>query len=362
MYRLVVIDDEYIVVRGIEAIIKREKLNCEIVGAAYNGLEALQLLEETKPDIVITDIRIPKLDGLSLIEEAKEFLPNTYFIVISGFKEFEYAKRALSMGVKSYIEKPVTIDKVKEAFAWIDREELKKKAVGMAEDHELRRKELDQYTDKMLDSIIINDSDMLKKQFEKLMMMLRAYFPEINQYRRECLQVLCVLSEFYQEKERGDNWSSGISFDEIKSKKTYREIEGYADKIIEKIVGSLETQNCSSNHRDIKLLIEYIGSHYHLDIGLNELATIVDLNPAYLSILFKEEVGMSYIKYLTNLRIKKAKEYLLDDYKVTQVSEMVGYNNYRHFCDIFKKYVGQSPNEFKGCIRTKDRIEGVSAL
>lgn len=355
MYRLVVIDDEYIVVRGIEAIIKREKLNCEIIGAAYNGLEALQLLEETKPDIVITDIRIPKMDGLSLIEEAKEFLPDTYFIIISGFKEFEYAKRALSMGVKSYIEKPVTIEKVKEAFAWIEREELKKKAVGMMEDHELRRKELDQYTDEMLNSIITNDADLLKNQFDKLMTILRAYFPEINQFRRECLQVLCVLSEFYKEKERGDNWCSGISFNEIKSKKTYREIEGYADKIIEKIVGSLETQNCSAKHRDIKQLLEYIGSHFFQDIGLNELATIVDLNPAYLSILFKEEVGMSYIKYLTNLRIKKAKEYLLSDYKVTQVSEMVGYNNYRHFCDIFKKYVGQSPNEYKGCVRTKER-------
>jgi two-component system response regulator YesN len=117
----------------------------------------------------------------------------------------------------------------------------------------------------------------------------------------------------------------------------------------------METENHCANHRDIKQLLEYIGSHYDQDIGLNELAMMVDLNPAYLSILFKEEVGTSYIKYLTNLRIKKAKEYLLEDYMVTQVSEMVGFNNYRHFCEIFKKYVGQTPNEYKGCIRTKDR-------
>ncbi len=357
MYRLVVIDDEYIVVRGIEAIIKREKLNCEVVGAAYNGIEALALLEETKPDIVITDIRIPKMDGLSLIEEAKEFLPDTYFIVISGFKEFEYARRALSMGVKSYIEKPVTIDKVKEAFAWIERDELKKKAAAMADDEVLRRKELDQFTDKMLDSIIDNDADLLKKQYEKFTLVIRAYFPEIADYRRECLQLLCVLSEFYSEKEKGNNWSSGISFDEMKSKKTYREIDEYADKIISKITGNMETQNCTANHKDVKQLLEYIGSHYQQDIGLNELASIVNLNPAYLSILFKEEVGMSYIKYLTNLRIKKAKEYLMEDYKVTQVSEMVGYNNYRHFCDIFKKYTGQSPNEYKGCTRSKEKSQ-----
>jgi two-component system response regulator YesN len=293
---------------------------------------------------------------LSLIEEAIEFLPDTYFIVISGFKEFEYAKRALSMGVKSYIEKPVTIDKVREAFTWIEKEELKKKANNLAEDQELRRKELDQYMDQMLDSIIDNDADLLKKQFEKVMMVIRAFYPDMNQYRRECLQVLCLLSEFYVEKEKGNNWSSGISFEEMKAKKTYREIEDYAEKIIRKIIGSMETQNCSANHRDIKQLLEYIGSHYNEDIGLNELAMIVDLNPAYLSILFKEEVGMSYIKYLTNLRMKKAKEYLLEDYKVTQVSEMIGYNNYRHFCDIFKKYIGQSPSEYKGCTRSKEKV------
>ncbi len=355
MYRMVVIDDEYIVVRGIEAIIKREKLDCEVVGAAYNGIEALDLLRETKPDIVITDIRIPKLDGLSLIEEAKEFLPETYFIVISGFKEFEYAKRALAMGVKRYIDKPVTIDKVKEAVAWIEKEELKKKANALTEDEELKNKELNQYTDKMLDSIIENDTTKLRKYFRNYMVVIRVLYPAMNHFKRECLKLICMLSEFYGEKERGSSWCSGISFEEMKAKDTYREIEEYAEKIIEKIIGTMETQNHSVNHRDIKQLLEYIGCHYNQDIGLNELADMVGLNPVYLSVLFKEEVGMSYIKYLTNLRIKKAKEYLLEDYKVTSVSEMVGYNNYRHFCDIFKKYVGQSPNEYKGCVRTRER-------
>lgn len=356
MYRLAVIDDEAIVIRGIEAIIKREKMDCEVVGAAYNGVEALSMLQETKPDVVITDIRIPKLDGLSLIEEAKEFLPDTYFIVISGFKEFEYAKRALSMGVISYIEKPVTIDKVKEAFVWIEKEELKKKAVSLGDNQGLLRREIDQYTDALLNSIIEDDADKLKKNFDSFLMAIRAYYPEINQFRRECLQTLCILSEFYGEKEKATSWTSGISFDEINSKTTFREIEEYAVKIVDRIIGNIETQNNKVNHRDIKQLLEYIGSHYNQDIGLNELAVLVNLNPVYLSVLFKEEVGTSYIKYLTNLRIKKAKEYLCEDYKVTQVSEMVGFNNYRHFCDIFKKYVGQSPSEYKGCIRSKDKV------
>lgn len=113
MYRLVVIDDEYIVVQGIKALISRLKLDYEVVGAAYDGIQGLEVIRSEKPDVVITDIRIPGLDGLSVIEAAKEECPDTYFIVISGYSEFVYAQRALTLGVKDYIDKPVTADKLK---------------------------------------------------------------------------------------------------------------------------------------------------------------------------------------------------------------------------------------------------------
>src|SRR5699024_262980 len=147
------------------------------------------------PDVVITDIRIPKLDGLSLIEEAKEFLPNTYFIVISGFKEFEYAKRALSMGVVSYIEKPVTIEDIKEAISWIEKEELKKKALKVALNKDLRRRELNKLSDDMLDCILDNDSEKLRKQFDQYLSMIETFFPSLERFKREVLQILCFLSE-----------------------------------------------------------------------------------------------------------------------------------------------------------------------
>lgn len=74
------------------------------------------MIRSEKPDVVITDIRIPGLDGLSVIEAAKEECPDTYFIVISGYSEFVYAQRALTLGVKDYIDKPVTADKLKNAL------------------------------------------------------------------------------------------------------------------------------------------------------------------------------------------------------------------------------------------------------
>ena len=110
----------------------------------------------------------------------------------------------------------------------------------------------------------------------------------------------------------------------------------------------LTADQTGSKHRVILELLTYLDEHYDQDIGLSELADRAGMSTAYLSVLFKTEVGTSYVKYLTDLRIKKAKKLLQDGYKVNEVSEMVGYNNYRYFCDIFKKHEGMTPNEYKG--------------
>ena len=100
MYRLVVIDDEYIVVQGIKALISRLKLDYEVVGAAYDGIQGLEVIRSEKPDVVNTDIRIPGLDGLSVIEAAQDEWPDPECIVIWGACAFGYAQRARPLGVK----------------------------------------------------------------------------------------------------------------------------------------------------------------------------------------------------------------------------------------------------------------------
>ena len=80
---------------------------------------------------------------------------------------------------------------------------------------------------------------------------------------------------------------------------------------------------------------------------------MVKMTPGYLSILFKDEVGVTYVKYLTNVRMDHARELLREGYKVSQVSEMVGYSNYRYFCDVFKREVGKTPTEYRGNIRKR---------
>ncbi|MEY8389356.1 response regulator [Oscillospiraceae bacterium 38-13] len=107
MWKVIIADDERLICRLIEALIDWETLDMEIVGKAENGLEALQMVKELHPHLLITDIRMPGCDGLDLIRQARDLSPGLEIVIISGYAHFEYAKTAIAYGVGSYILKPV---------------------------------------------------------------------------------------------------------------------------------------------------------------------------------------------------------------------------------------------------------------
>ncbi|CQR57820.1 response regulator transcription factor [Paenibacillus riograndensis] len=105
--RLVLIDDEKGIVEGLKKIIGRYLPECKVVGEAYNGLEGFELIQRLRPDIVITDIRMPVADGLDMIKMLEDNKIQTKFILLSGYADFEYARRGMKLGVQFYINKPV---------------------------------------------------------------------------------------------------------------------------------------------------------------------------------------------------------------------------------------------------------------
>jgi two-component system response regulator YesN len=102
-----------------------------------------------------------------------------------------------------------------------------------------------------------------------------------------------------------------------------------------------------SKHASLERVLDYIEERYGQDLSLQGLAELVELHPAYLSLLFKEQLGISYSKYLTNLRIEKAKALLREGERVHEVYRRVGYLNQRHFADVFKRTVGISPGHYR---------------
>jgi two-component system, response regulator YesN len=112
MYKLLLIDDKLNVVEGIRRFGNWAERGVEVVGVAANGQDALRLVVETRPDVALTDINMPLLDGLGFIEEALKIAPALKIIVLSGYDQFDYARRALQLGVLDYLLKPVKIDQI----------------------------------------------------------------------------------------------------------------------------------------------------------------------------------------------------------------------------------------------------------
>lgn len=112
MYRLIIADDEKIVLNGIKNTINWERLGIEVVATAENGREFYEKAIEFQPDIALVDIRMPQLDGLMAIEKLKPLIPDCQFIIFTAYEDFHYAKKALELGVMGYITKPVLKNEV----------------------------------------------------------------------------------------------------------------------------------------------------------------------------------------------------------------------------------------------------------
>ena len=115
MWKVLLADDESVIVKGLSKLIDWAALDIELVGEATDGLMAAQLLEQTRPDLVISDIRMPGLTGLELLERYKTGAQAPKFIFVSGYEEFEYVRQALSGGAVDYLLKPVSAEALEKA-------------------------------------------------------------------------------------------------------------------------------------------------------------------------------------------------------------------------------------------------------
>lgn len=143
MYRILLIDDEETIVEGLKKLVPWSEIDCDIIGVAVDGQDGLHQCRQLKPDIVISDIRMPKLSGLEMIRQIKALKKDVKFVLLTGFREFEYAREAVNLGVVKFLLKPTNIEDIKsavlEAINQMDEEREKVK------DIEVLRKKLHKY-------------------------------------------------------------------------------------------------------------------------------------------------------------------------------------------------------------------------
>ena len=166
MYKVLLVDDEPMALEGLKYVVDWQKLGFTVCGTCWNGKEAADVIDKYEPDVIITDIKMPVMDGLDLTRYAFEHgKQNIKFIVVSGYGEFEYARKAMKYGVRFYLQKPILQDEIYEIII-----ELKKQLDEMCRDKESAKMDQTALLNGVLDNIL-KGSDS-KRAFEYLKLFL----------------------------------------------------------------------------------------------------------------------------------------------------------------------------------------------
>lgn len=364
MIRVFLVEDEAIIRRGIRDNINWENNGFEFVGEAGDGEYAYPLILKTEPDILITDIKMPFMDGLELSRLVKKALPQTKIIILSGYNEFDYAKEAIKIGISDYLLKPVTSAGLMDA--------LKKVADAIREEREKTRlleryfvsyEKYNEFLDKTDYSGVDRDliGDFLKLgSGEEYGLFVEEYFSAVgeNNYKSLLLRQYMTIDIYYCVQEFLKNLNVGQ--EEIppelrdiklipKTISTFESTKEYLKRLFKL---ALEQRDRVSTNRYGSVISEakkYIGDRFsNSELSLNMISGHIGISPSYFSSIFKQETGQSFVEYLTKVRIDKACELLkCTTLRTSEIGERVGYNDPHYFSSTFKKVTGLSPKDFK---------------
>lgn len=156
MYKVVIIDDEPIIVEGISRTIPWDKYECQIVATANDGVEGAAAIRKYKPHIVISDISMPELDGLSMVAGLKSEFPDLEISILTGYRLFDYAKKAIWLGVTRYMLKPSSMEELNEAIETMVGNLKAKNILGTDEDKD--KNNLDDKWENTASSFIVKNA------------------------------------------------------------------------------------------------------------------------------------------------------------------------------------------------------------
>lgn len=375
VYNLLLVDDEKPI---------REKLinNTDWTGndyqvfAAADGAEALEIIKNKGIDILVTDIQMPKLSGMNLIEKARENSSHLKVIVISGFAEFEYAQKSIRFGVNEYLLKPFRSKKLLEVVNKA-RDELIKEKNNEQRLASLRAEMSSYINENKLNSIynwLIDDqffqhqslimdridlNAVLKRgSRDDILKTVNKIIDELESVdlNREKLYVVLnnlILESFKIIKDldyRVEDLLEIINKERIEKidSENLKEIEIILKEFLLRLHDLISFNPDDKNQQIISEMKEYIAANYQDGITLSEMARKFNLSSGHLSNLFHEETGESFSDYLNMIRLNKAKELLkTTDDKIYQIADQLGFNDAYYFSSWFKKLVGASPTTYR---------------
>lgn len=321
MYKILIVDDEMVFRRGIRAMLQKSDFCIGKIAEAADGFEAMEILERDSFDIVITDIRMPRMDGLMLCRSIRERKMLPGIVIMSGYDDFKYAQAAIKYGVSDYVLKPVSQKKLFEVLG----EVMGKLDRGA---NRLEYEKMDSLVTGLYEALWNRDRDAcqrIKKEAQDSLCGIGA------NAREEILQEILLGAAGKVSRQLGQQLPED-AFEE-------HDFEENLEILWEMV-----------SNRKRHGLLETVREHLTENPAMSqeELCSLLGFSSSHFSLAFKEKTGKKFVDYRTEIRMEAAKKQLCIPSKtVTQVAAEVGYSDYSHFSSVFKRFYGKTPAQFR---------------
>ena len=360
MLKVIIADDERIIRDTISQLIGWESLGLALIGQCENGIEAYDMIVDESPDIVMTDIRMPGLSGVDLIEKVAGTRAETLFILLSGFGEFEYAQKAMKYGVKHYLLKPCGREQIIESLLSAIAECNKRRIMAQFAEQQTMVWDALQAAIKQLCIRLCELQKQQKDNYRELQQKcLYELLRCLNGVSDPDLLLQLCSSVYFR---LSDESVFCTPLDTVEMMQRLRNIGGI-DEMRQIIIPELEALilNAPLGQRDRNTMVAQIKLYVqeHLsdsDLTLKWIAeNQLYMNVDYVSRRFVRETGEKFSAYLNHERIRRAKELLADQgdpEKIKSIAEQVGCgNNPQYFSQLFKKHTGMTPSAYSKILR-----------
>lgn len=336
MYRLLLVDDEQIIREGLERMIDWQRLDITLTASCGNALAALDSMTDDMPDILMTDVRMPGMNGLELVERAMALHPQLQCIILSGYDTFEYAQKALKSGVIEYLLKPCSQEEMEAALERACRaiDRRRKHVLCLADERQARISALASRLNELRGSA--------QAQWEKQVREI-AKTAEEPSLLREALVALVTGGLSAGQAE----WGMALLGEAVRCQE---DAEALARLII-RALQHLKPEDVSAQGF-VGRMTAYVDGHYADEaLSLQYIADhVVYMNADYIGREFTRAMGRKFSSYLLEVRMERAKLLMatqpgLHSY---EIAEQIGLgNNPHYFSQVFRKYTGMTPKDYR---------------
>lgn len=357
MNRVLIVDDEHLIRSSLSKKISEVSPSIVVSGVAANGQQALEWLETSYADICVTDVSMPIVNGLELIERIKRSYPWMHCIVVSSYDDFAFVRQSLQQGAIDYILKPIEQTALAAALlkasAKLQQEREERAAMLMMRQLPHYRSLMERWVDRMklgelstLPLLVVDTLDVLEGWTgDRLDVLLSLSFAWLKTVAEE-------LSKDQIDIRLDEGVDIGLGEETIANEKLRFYFRLCAVRRLEEGAAAIyEACMATRDHPARKALEDakrYIREHYASKLSLQDIADQAFMSKSYFANVFKQETGMTVWSYVAAQRMDAARKLLLDTpKKVYEIARDVGYDNSVYFTQLFKEHYGLTPAEYK---------------